>query len=412
MQDYGRPAVKPDEPPVVEESAREPEGVLGGEAFSEVRLRQLMDQTGDYDFDVPEPAAVAAGVLEPVEAIDLAAAEPGAPDRGRRRRCNDGVDRPRSAATSSASVCRSIRSSLDQPDTPFVLLDRRADHTYVAQSGLAGPDGIDSRAGTAAVPHRRRSSYRIEAASPSKSSCTTKEDGIFVEKRFRFDPASYYVELEYEIDNRRAAADDGEPLRSTQAGCEVARRQARDSRLGPRPYLGAALTTVDSRYEKVDFEDLDDEELREEVKGRLDRDAAALLPECLGREPGQSQRTYYGYPNRARGRDLHRRLHRPRRSPSRRAAWRSVGAGFYAGPEGPEPSLEEIAPNLNLTVDYGFLWWLAVPLFRLLEIIQSFAHNWGVAIILMTFVIKLILYPLSACQLQLDGEGCGSWRRR
>jgi YidC/Oxa1 family membrane protein insertase len=68
---------------------------------------------------------------------------------------------------------------------------------------------------------------------------------------------------------------------------------------------------------------------------------------------------------------------------------------FYAGPKD-QLILEEIAPNLNLTVDYGFLWWLAVPLFYLLDWLHTFAGNWGVAIILLTVLVKLVLYPLSA----------------
>ena len=56
-------------------------------------------------------------------------------------------------------------------------------------------------------------------------------------------------------------------------------------------------------------------------------------------------------------------------------------AGFYAGPKD-QARLEAIAPNLNLTVDYGFLWWIAVPLFHLLEWLHGVVANWGVAIIL------------------------------
>ena len=73
----------------------------------------------------------------------------------------------------------------------------------------------------------------------------------------------------------------------------------------------------------------------------------------------------------------------------------SLPAQFYAGPKD-QDRLEEIAPNLNLTVDYGFLWWLAVPLFKLLQWFHAVTGNWGVAIILLTVLVKAILYPLSA----------------
>ena len=70
-------------------------------------------------------------------------------------------------------------------------------------------------------------------------------------------------------------------------------------------------------------------------------------------------------------------------------------AKFYAGPKD-QKRLEEIAENLHLTVDYGFLWWVAIPLFYLLDWLYAIVGNWGVAIILLTVVVKTILFPLSA----------------
>jgi len=70
-------------------------------------------------------------------------------------------------------------------------------------------------------------------------------------------------------------------------------------------------------------------------------------------------------------------------------------SAFYAGPKD-QAVLESVAPNLNLTVDYGFLWWLAVPLFLIMKWIHGVVGNWGVSIILLTVLVKLVLYPLSA----------------
>jgi len=70
-------------------------------------------------------------------------------------------------------------------------------------------------------------------------------------------------------------------------------------------------------------------------------------------------------------------------------------AAFYVGPKD-QYRLEKITPGLNLTVDYGFLWWLAQPLFGLLTFIHGLVHNWGISIILLTMIVKALLYPLSA----------------
>jgi YidC/Oxa1 family membrane protein insertase len=73
----------------------------------------------------------------------------------------------------------------------------------------------------------------------------------------------------------------------------------------------------------------------------------------------------------------------------------TVGAGFYAGPKD-QYRLEEISPYLELSVDYGWLWWIAQPLFWLLTKIHSLVGNWGVSIILLTVLIKGAFFQLSA----------------
>ena len=72
-----------------------------------------------------------------------------------------------------------------------------------------------------------------------------------------------------------------------------------------------------------------------------------------------------------------------------------LSAQFYVGPKD-QYRMREIAEGLDLTVDYGFLWWLAQPLFYLLTMIHSVFANWGVAIIFLTIIVKMLLYPLSA----------------
>jgi YidC/Oxa1 family membrane protein insertase len=72
-----------------------------------------------------------------------------------------------------------------------------------------------------------------------------------------------------------------------------------------------------------------------------------------------------------------------------------VMSRLYAGPQ-EQALLKSLAPGLELTVDYGWLRPLAVPLFWVLNEIHKMVKNWGVAIILLTVIIKLIFYPLSA----------------
>jgi YidC/Oxa1 family membrane protein insertase len=74
-------------------------------------------------------------------------------------------------------------------------------------------------------------------------------------------------------------------------------------------------------------------------------------------------------------------------------------AQFYVGPKD-QKTLSELAEYLDLTVDYGFLWMVAKPIFAAMKWIYAVVGNWGWAIILLTFVIKILLYPLSATSLR------------
>ena len=71
-----------------------------------------------------------------------------------------------------------------------------------------------------------------------------------------------------------------------------------------------------------------------------------------------------------------------------------ISVPLYAGPA--QSTLDSIAPGLGLTVDYGWLTVVATPIFWTLTFIQGMVQNWGVAIILLTVLIKLLFFPLSA----------------
>ena len=68
---------------------------------------------------------------------------------------------------------------------------------------------------------------------------------------------------------------------------------------------------------------------------------------------------------------------------------------FFSGPQD-QNALESLAPGLDLVVDYGWLTFIAKPLFWLLEFLHRFLGNWGWAIVFATVLIKAAFYPLSA----------------
>jgi len=281
--------------------------------------------------------------------------------------------------------------SLDAPDIPLTLLDRTSSFIYVAQSGLAGPDGVDAR--PEGRPHYRaeRDFFELQPGQDQLVVPLVFEDprGLQVEKRFIFNRGDYELRLEYHMTNPQAA-----PLQAAMYG-QIRRSGGQPPDfdapgMGMRPYVGPAFTTVDSRYEKVDFDDL-----AAGWEARVPGGWVAMLQHYfLSAWIPESDAEH---------------LYRGRERPDGTYLIEFVGpvtsiapgrtevlaASFYAGPK-IQSRLADIAENLNLTVDYGFLWWLSVPLFKILDFLHGLVGNWGFAIILLTMLVKLTLYPLSA----------------
>ena len=276
---------------------------------------------------------------------------------------------------------------IDEP-RPVQLLERSRGHTYVAQSGLIGRDGRD-RLDTRPLYSAGAQDYHLVEGAPLTVALTHYAEQVTVVKRFLFEPDSYLVTVEYEIDN--ASTTEYRAQLFAQLKRDSTRPDASGTFMGPRPYVGAAFTTPESRYEKVDFEDLDEGQFRVAVSGGW---AAVLQHYFLTAWVGSTDEVnaYYGRRlsdgNYAVGFIAPEIVVAPGRS-------EVVAARFYAGPK-IQKRLEAIAPNLNLTVDYGFLWWLSVPLFYVLDAIHSVVQNWGVAIILLTLAVKILLFPLAS----------------
>ncbi|MDE0053418.1 MAG: membrane protein insertase YidC [Gammaproteobacteria bacterium] len=268
----------------------------------------------------------------------------------------------------------------------WTLLDRRHDHVYIAQSGLIGADGTDRNGRP--LYTTRADEYVLEEGE-LELELRHESGGVALTKRYTFRADDYLIDVDQDVDNRSAGTFKAQVF--VQLKRDASRPEDSGVPFGPRPYVGAAFTTPEDRYYKIDFEDLDDGTYRVEVDGGWAAVLQHYFVSAWVGTPGEVN-AYYG-----------RRLGDGNYAvgfvgpqfevPSNQRA--SVGAGLYAGPKD-QRRLEEIAPHLNLTVDYGFLWWMSVPLFHVLDAIHSVVGNWGVAIILLTFCVKLLLYPLAS----------------
>ncbi len=279
---------------------------------------------------------------------------------------------------------------LDNPKVPFVLLENNDALIYIAQSGLIGPNGIDNNGRarfTASAPH---------------FTLNDKEDTLVVDlhwqsdtdvkitKRLTLRRGDYRFAVDYIVENNSA-----EPWQANLFG-QIKRQSgpppsATNNAMGLKPFLGVAVTQPDEHFTKFTFDDLAEEPFKAQLPGGW----IALIQHYFVSAwiPNRDQTHAYsarvtpsgfniaGFTSPALVLD-------PGKSGQ-------TGAEFYAGPKD-QYRLKELSPYLDLSVDYGFLWWIAQPLFWLLTKFYALVGNWGVAIILLTVLIKGLFFKLSA----------------
>lgn len=279
---------------------------------------------------------------------------------------------------------------LDDPDQPFILLENNLVRTYIAQSGLIGPDGIDN--GQRAVFTTNAAQYFLDngANSLEVDLNWSNDAGLNVIKRFIFKPDSYLVDIQYLVSNYTTAR-----VQTNMFG-QIKRDNSDDpaassSGMGMVPFLGAATTQPEDRFTKFSFDDMSEEPF----KGKLPGGWVAMIQHYFLSAwiPNPDQTHNYSARATKSGFNI-AGFTSPALTldPSKQG---SVGAQFYAGPKD-QYALKEISPYLDLSVDYGWLWWIAQPIFWLLTAIQSVVVNWGLSIILLTVIIKALFFKLSA----------------
>ncbi|MBL4681019.1 MAG: membrane protein insertase YidC [Pseudomonadales bacterium] len=280
-------------------------------------------------------------------------------------------------------------AALDTPDIPFVLLDPR--NTYTAQSGLIGRDGTDAAKGRP-VFETLSSTYDLgEKDELVVDFILPSLHGVKITKRFIFRRSDYLLDVEYIVENYSNS--DWQASLYAQIKRDGQDAVISDSvGMGMQPYTGGATFQDGSPYTKLSFDDVEEEVYKEQVDGGYmalvqHYFVSAWIPdESLShRYQARKLKNQDVYLFGLTGPTWHVRAGESDR----------LITQFYMGPKD-QVRLEEISEGLNLTVDYGFLWWLAQPLFALLTFIHGYVNNWGIAIICLTIIVKSLLYPLSA----------------
>lgn len=275
--------------------------------------------------------------------------------------------------------------SVDRPDQPFRLLDDEDGLLFVAQSGIlsSGP------APTHHAPFQaERTEYQLEDGADAVVVPLrwTSPEGVTVTKVYTFRRDSFLIDLEFIVENLSAS-----PWRGRPYGQLLHNRPPESSMLFAYTYTGGVLHTEQTRYDKVDFDRM--------LKGPVTLDDkggwAAIIQHYFGAafipEQTDSNHLY------ARALDPTRFLVgvvEPEVVVEPGATGR-LELQLYAGPK-VQQRLAAAAPGLQLLVDYGYLTILAEPLFWLLQQIHRFVGNWGWSIVILTILIKLAFFHLSA----------------
>jgi len=215
------------------------------------------------------------------------------------------------------------------------------------------------------------------------------KDGISVTKTFIFHRDSYLIEIEQQVNNGSAQEWKGYQYRQFQR----TRPGDDESSAFIYTYTGAVFHNNEDKYEKYDFDDMDDEDLNRDFASGWAAMiqhyfVAAWLPEA-------SEQNHY-YSKAPENSPYVLGLVSPEQTVSAGQAGRFTSR-LYVGPKD-QKRLESLSEGLKLTVDYGILTVVAQPLFWLLAHIHTLVGNWGWSIIILTLIIKLIFYKLSEKQ--------------
>lgn len=280
--------------------------------------------------------------------------------------------------------------NINSPDQPFILIDPR--NSYVAQSGLIGPQGPDARQGRTAYSAEKYS-YQMQAGDEELlvDLSFVTENAVEIIKRFRFQRGSYLIDVEFLIKNKSAESWSANLFAQIKRDGQSPVIEEENS-MGLRPYVGGATYSTEAPYYKLEFDDLVDAPFKEKVDGGY---VAMVQHYFVSAWVPPEGTTYIYQARKVQNKDQYLMGFTGPTVTIPAGGSERLSLSLYSGPKD-QYKLREISKGLDLTVDYGFLWWIAQPLFSLLDFIHGLVGNWGLAIILLTVMVKMFLYPLSA----------------
>ncbi|MBU1214456.1 MAG: membrane protein insertase YidC [Gammaproteobacteria bacterium] len=275
----------------------------------------------------------------------------------------------------------------DDKSKPITLFQQNEQHTYVAQSGLLGR-GLPTHNDLFQTDFDGEIRLETDKNEVSIVLLATDNDQVKVSKTYTFHRDSYLIDVVYQIENK--SKDAIQPTAYFQLVRDDVPPEG-ESMMIPT-YTGPAIYTDEEKFRKIEFSEIAKE------KQKLPADSnngwvgmlqhyfvSAWLPD------GDGKREFYA---KSLGDGLYSAGVVMPTAAVEPGQTVEIKTKLYVGPA--QNKLNEVAPGLGLSVDYGIFTIFASPLFWLMDFLNGWIGNWGVSIILLTVLIKLAFFPLSA----------------
>ena len=298
------------------------------------------------------------------------------------------------SASGANVVDAKLLKSLTAENKPVELFQYTPTHKYFARSGLISLGNND-------LPNHT-STFKLTQSGKDGSGrpfavFVSERNGVKLEKTFILNPSSYVVDVGHRVTQ---SSNNPNPL---VLYTEIVRDASQEQKIGPfngafsaSTFTGPAAYTDKEKFNKLEFT-------------AIDKNKITIPTQVAAGEPAWIAMVQHYFasawiPGDKVARDIYagridNNLYRiGMQTPLGVVASGSTiveKAKLFVGPQ-EEKVLETIAPGFELLKDYGYLTIIAKPIFWLLEKIHGFVGNWGWSIILLTVLIKLVFFPLSA----------------
>jgi len=284
--------------------------------------------------------------------------------------------------------------SVDLPDQPFQLLKTGTSDVFTAQSGLIGKQDRE-------YPNHKttftaeQTEYELK---PGENELVAKlkwtsADNVVYHKVFTFKRDSYDIDIDFQVQNNSPTDWQGFLYTQFQRS-NVATEKF--GLFGSPTYKGGVVYEPNEKYQKIDFGEIEDNELNVVTDtgwvGMIQHYfVGAWIPQSQG--PYQ----FYGKSINRGGLPLYNIGYKTT-SPLSVAsqAEGELKTKAYIGTKEQDRLNAQGVDGLILTVDYGWLTIIASPMFKAMNWIYQYVQNWGFTIVIITILLKLLFFPLSA----------------